>query len=101
MISNARREEEQRKELDALIEAEEALEAQRSSERGAMESEDPSPLTKGAARAAGSRTQKKIGSHLAPLPRSEALYRVEASYRSNNEPVPGWERPAAVVSLSG
>jgi hypothetical protein len=81
---NGEREELSKLNLSDEFGAQEKMEAQRLREKARMDAEDP--RNKGRA-GAGTNAEGKIGSHLAPMSRLDALRRVEGQYRSNNAPV--------------
>jgi hypothetical protein len=87
--ANRDRELEYKRDLVAQFAEETHLESAKEKEIDGLEAEDP--MLK-------NNVIKKVGSHLAPLTRLEALNRVEGHYRSNNEPVSPWDR--AVLDIN-
>jgi hypothetical protein len=91
--ANRDREEDYKRELVAQFAEETHLENIRDKEKLGLESEDSFIAAR-----LKDNSVAKIGSHLAPLTKLEALNRVEGHYRSNNEPVDGWDRARLAIN---
>lgn len=96
--ANAERDSTQQMELMQTFADEAANEKLRDKEQSRMANADPLQKRNNSGGSTTSdKTGFKLGSHLAPLSRLEALTRVEGQYGSNNEPVSGQDRAKLVA----